>query len=103
MLEEEIDALLRAALDFCLAFRGGGECAAMAALVHLDAVDIDATTGQFAAEFDRIRGQCAFERGAGALCALPGVGGRCFRGLDLAGRYSHAGIFAERNCQCTLF
>ena len=102
MLEEEVDTLLRAAPDFCLALRGGGECATVAALVHLDAVDVDATTGQFAGEFDRIRCQCAFERGAAALCALAGVGGRCVRGLDLAGQYSHGGIFAERNCQCTL-
>jgi hypothetical protein len=61
MLEEEVDALLRTALNFCSAFRGGCECATVAALVHLDAVDVDATTGQFAAELDRIRGECAFE------------------------------------------
>jgi hypothetical protein len=101
MLEEEVDTLRGTALDFCVAFRGGGECAAVAALVHLDAIDIDATAGQFAAEFDRKRGQCAFERGTAALCALPGVGGRCARGLDLAGEYSLSRIFAERNCRCT--
>ncbi len=84
MLEEELDALLRTAIDFRLALCGRDEHAAVATLVHLDAIDINATTSQFPAEFDRIGGHGAFERGAAALGAVASVGGDSVRGLDLA-------------------
>ena len=61
MLAEEVDARLRAALDFGLALFGWGEGATVTAFVHLDAVDVDASSGQLSGERHRIGRQYAFE------------------------------------------
>ncbi len=61
ILEKELGAGLGAALDFGLAFLGRGEGAAVAALVHLHPVNIQATADEFPTEMHRMSGEHALE------------------------------------------
>ena len=56
ILEKELGAGLRAALDLGLALLRRGEGAAVAAFVHLHPVDIEATADEFPGEMHRMGG-----------------------------------------------
>jgi hypothetical protein len=47
----------------------GHEITAFTALIEFDAVDVDAFSGQFAGEMDRVRGDPSFQRSASAFFA----------------------------------